>query len=239
MNPLTRFYIFFSFAISIFMSNNILLLSFHFLFISIFFLFKKGFFPLWKNEISKFWFFFPMSSLIFFAISFFSSNQSFIIILEKVFLSTFRYFLIISFMLIYYLKSKNDDLLLSIKNLFYKFSIASIRLNQAIIFFDLMIRFYPNIIKQWENMIRGQNALSDKPRIKYFKKIQIFAKNIPDFILINLWRTEKLSKSMKMRGYGIYFPMSSYPFTSLNIYDLKIFSAIFIFLFGLHIAFKI
>lgn len=236
MNPLTRFYIFFSLTISIFMSKNILLLLIHFLLICIFFLCKKNLFNLWKNEISKFWFFFPFSGLIFFSISFFSSNQSLIIILERVLLSTFRYFLIISFMLVYYLKSKNDDLLLSIKNLFYKFSIDSIRLNQVIIFFDLMIRFYPNIIKQWENMIRGQNALSDNHRMNYFKNIQIFAKNIPDFILINLWRTEKLSESMKMRGYGIYFPMSCYPYISLKIFDLKLFSATFIFLSGLHYA---
>ena len=70
----------------------------------------------------------------------------------------------------------------------------------------------------------------------YFKNIQIFAKNIPDFILINLWRTEKLSESMKMRGYGIYFPMSCYPYISLKIFDLKLFSATFIFLSGLHYA---
>ena len=235
MNPLTRFFIFFSFTISIFMSNNFSLLLFHF-FLLIIFILKKNIFFLWKNEISKFWFFFPMSSIIFFTISFFSSNHSFIIILENVLLSTFRYFLIISFMLVYSLKLKNDDLLLSMKNLLYKFSIKSVRLNQFVIFFELMVRFYPNIIKQWEYMIRGQNALSNNLAMKYFKKIQIFAINIPDFILINLWRTEKLSKSMKMRGYGVKFPMSSYPYISFIIYDLKIFLFTIIFIFGLHIV---
>ena len=236
MNPLTRFLIFFSFTISIFMSNNFSLLLFHFSLVVIYLL-KKNIFFLWKNEISKFWFFFPMSSIIFFTISFFSSNHSLIIILENVLLSTFRYFLIISFMLAYYLKLKNDDLLLSMKNLFYKYSIKSIRLNQLVIFFELMVRFYPNIIKQWENMIRGQNALSNNLSVKYFKKIQIFAINIPDFILINLWRTEKLSKNMKMRGCGNKFPMSSYPYIPLNIYDLKIFSTTIIIILGLHIVF--
>jgi energy-coupling factor transporter transmembrane protein EcfT len=85
-------------------------------------------------------------------------------------------------------------------------------------------------------MIRGQNALSNNLTVKHFKKIQIFAINIPDFILVNLWRTEKLSKSMKMRGYGIKFPMSSYPYISFNIHDLKIFSFTIVFIFGIHIV---
>ena len=83
---------------------------------------------------------------------------------------------------------------------------------------------------------RGKNALSNNLKVKYFKKIQIFAINIPDFILINLWRTEKLSKSMKLRGYGVKFPMSSYPYISFIIYDLKIFLFTIIFIFGLHIV---
>ena len=237
MNPLIRFYIFFAFAISIFISKNITLILFHFLFINIYFFLKKRIFFLWKDEILKFWLFFPLSSFIFFTISFFSSNHSLIIIIENVFLSTFRYFLIISFTLVYFLKSKNDDLLLSIKNLIYKFSFKSIIINQTIIFFDLMIRFYPNTIKQWKNLIRGQNALSNNPEINYLKKIKTFAINIPDFILINLWRTEKLSTSMKMRGYGNKLPMSSYPILSLRTFDLRTLLVTLILLFGFHFAF--
>lgn len=239
MNPLVRFLFFILIAISILISDNIINLFAHICFISIIIALNRIWIK-WSKEIMKIWFFFPISGSLFFLISIIISDKELSHNLIDVIKSTIRYFGVVSLMLAFTILSKKDDIISSIKNLQYKLSIKSKSFDQMILFLDLVIRFYPGIISQWKNLERGHKALSvydEKNSIR--KKIISLSKNIPDFIIINLSKTDMLTRSMEMRGYGKKYPRTGYPFIPMKLYDYCILLFMVILIFGLHFVFKI
>jgi hypothetical protein len=81
------------------------------------------------------------------------------------------------------MKSKTDNLIAAIRSLLYRYSIKSLSFDKNILFFDLTIRLYPDMQNQWRNLLRGQNALSNKSKslIMEFPKallIDLFLSNL-------------------------------------------------------------
>lgn len=239
MNPLVRLLFFLSLAISILISDGMLILFIHLLFI-LFIIFLNKIRKKWYLKIMKIWFYFPISGFFFFSISIIISDKELSNIIIDVIKSTIRYFGVVSLMLAFTILSKKDDFISTLKNLEYKLSIKSKTFDQMILFLDLVIRFYPSIINQWKNLLRGQKAISvHDEKISIRKKIKSLSENIPDFIIMNLSKTDMLTKSMKMRGYGKKYPRTGYPYIPMRVYDYCILVCITILIFGLHFVFKI
>ena len=239
MNPLVLLLIFLSLTISILSSDNFDILFAHILILTIIVAFNR-IVKKWKLRIMRIWFYFPISGLIFFSISIIISDKELSNIFIDVIKSTIRYFGVVSFMLAFTILSKKDDLISALKNLQYKLSIKSKTFDQMILFIDLVIRFYPGIVSQWKNLERGRRALSGyNEKISIREKIKSFSENIPDFIIINLSKTDKLTKSMEMRGYGKKNPRTGYPYFSIKAVDYFILLFVITLIFEIHFGFKI
>jgi energy-coupling factor transporter transmembrane protein EcfT len=143
-------------------------------------------------------------------------------------------------MLSYTILSQGDDFISSLKYLQNKLSIKSKIIDQIILFFDLVVSFYPSIVNQWRNLERGQKALSSyEKHVSMRKKIRLLSENIPDFIIINLSKSDRMSKTMEMRGYGKRFPRTGYPYVPLKNFDYFFLLSITLFILGIHVFFKV
>tara|TARA_B110000046_G_C12930511_1_gene371212 strand:+ start:125 stop:829 length:705 start_codon:yes stop_codon:yes gene_type:complete len=233
MNPIIRSYLFLFFAISVVSTKNFYFLLFHLFLTLLFFLINR--IELYQL-IKKIWSMLALSASVFFIISLIISSNSINLIYQNVLSATLRIFILISLMNIYIMKSKTDNLIAAIRSLLYRYSIKSLSFDKNILFFDLTIRLYPDMQNQWRNLLRGQNALSNKSKLNLFKKKSNIAKYISDFLLLNLWRTEKLSECMEMRGYGQKFPRSIYPYYSIKFKEYILIIVVLFLLFCFHFA---
>jgi energy-coupling factor transporter transmembrane protein EcfT len=60
------------------------------------------------------------------------------------------------------------------------------------------------------------------------------AQFVPDFIILNLNKSESITRVMKMRGYGESIPRSVFPFIKFTFFDLTLALLIPIILIGVH-----
>ena len=237
MNPLFRFYFFILFAISIVFAKDFNFLFPHIFFTFILIFYKKSNFIAWKIKIKKVLTFIILSSLFFFLISSITSDKSLLFTFKNVMLATIKILILISLMIIYLLQSKSEDLISALKSISYKYSFKNLFIERSIIYFDLTIRFYPNILNQMQTLIRSQKSLSNDKIQSPFKKISLVAKNIPDLILINLIRTEKITQCMKMRGYGSKKGRSSFPYYYIKTNDYISLFFLIVTILVMHLAF--
>lgn len=239
MNPIIRLFYFLSLVISILISVELLILFLHIIYIGLIVAFNGIWIELIK-KLKKIWYFFPVSAFFFFSISTLVSENEISYIFHEVIKATIRYFGIISLMLTFTLLSKNDDIISALRNLNYRLFIKSKIIDQIILFIDLVIRFYPGIISQWKNLERGQKAISghrNKTLIR--EKIKSLSENIPDFIIINLSKTDILTRCMVMRGYGKKNLRTAYPFIPIKAMDYFNFFCNTLIIFGFHFVLKI
>ena len=225
MNPLTRLSFYILFSISVLLSNEIPIITAHILLIILLLLYKRQLWKEWKRHTRPYWIYFPLSGIIFFIISVFISQRPLDDILIDVILATLRLSATVSIMTLYIIESHSHDTLLAIRGLLFSSGIKYQWIDNILLYFEMTIRFFPSIKEQWSLTERSQKALAIKKTKSRFKRIINIAKSIPDFIIINIQKTDNIVQNMLMRGYGINSSRSVYPHIKFKSFDCM-FSAI-------------
>mgnify|MGYP001164869945 CR=1 FL=1 len=234
MNPITRLSIFFFFSISILLSKNESLLLVHFcIFLAVFCLKRALWFELWKS-IKSYWIYLPLSGLIFILISFILSTRTISDITVDVILATVRLSMIISLMTLYVLDSKSQNIVIALRSIWYSTRSNSFFVDKMILFLEMTLRFFPLVQKDWNETQRTQKALSFVKNRTVRAQILNIAIFIPDFIIINLERTDNIIDNMTMRGYGSNPKRSIYPFVDLKVHDFIVLFLVLFSTLGLH-----
>lgn len=184
-------------------------------------------------HIRPFCFYLPISGIFFCLISIIISSRALEVIMVEVFIGTLRLLLMISIMTIYVIESQNQ-LLFAIRSLWYSSRFNIHLIDKLILFFELAIRFFPNIQYKWNQIQRSQNALSIKISKYSIESLVNIARFVPDFIILNLDNSNRVVDNMYMRGYGKTTRRSIYPFIKLHFYDMIIFTFVLIGLSGIH-----
>ena len=234
MNPITRLCLYMAFSVSVLLSMEIGVLTLH-VFIGLFIiLYEKELWQAWKERTRPFWKYFPMTGLIFFAISFLVSDRAIPEIIFDVTLATIRLFVLVSVMTIYTLQTKSDDIISAIRSLWFKMDLPWRWVEDILLFFDMTIRFFPTFKEEWLQMERSQKALSFSIPSSFVSKATQVAQFIPDFIVLNLNKADNITQVMKMRGYGQSVPRSVYPFIQFKLIDLYLIIIVPFSLVGVH-----
>ena len=237
MNPITRLFIFLLFSISILISKNESLLLVHICTLFTVFVLKRAlWFELWKS-IKLYWIYIPLSGLIFILISFIISTRTISDIMVDVMLATVRLSMIISLMTLYVIDSKSQNIFIALRSMWYSTRSNSFWVDKMILFMEMTLRFFPLMQKDWNETQRSQKALSFVKNRTIRAQILNIAIFIPDFIIINLQRTDNIIENMTMRGYGSNPKRSIYPFIELKVHDLVVLFLVFFSILGIHYYF--
>ena len=234
MNPLTRLFLYLLFSFSILLSKDALLLCLHIMAFLIVIIYKKHHWEEWKIYTRPFWIYFPLTGVLFLFISFIVSSRPGLVILLDVFFATIRLCGLVSIMTLYLVESRTQDILLALRSLWYKSKIKFQWFDKLLLFFEMSIRFFPSVQEQWRNIERSQKALSINSPRSHLKKVIQISHSIPDFILLNLEKTETITQGMVMRGYGEQSPRSVYPYIQFKSIDFVWWISITITVFGVH-----
>ena len=234
MNPLARLFIYIIFSISILLSKNASLLIFHICLVLIIVVQKRAVWDELLDSIKPYWIYLPLSGLFFVLISLIVSKREISVILVDVLMATFRLYTIISLMTLYVVNSKSQNIFIALRSMWYSTRSTTFWIDKMILFLEMTLRFFPLIQKDWNQTHRSQKALSFNQKKTLKTKVLNIAIFIPDFIIINLQRTENIIESMSMRGYGRHPRRSIYPFVEFKLYDFFICSLILVSMIGIH-----
>ena len=234
MNPITRLFLYMAFSVSVLLSMEIGILTLHILIAISLLIFERDQWSEWKNRTRPFWKYFPLTGLIFFVISFLVSDRSISTIIMDVTLATLRLIVMVSVMTIYTLKSSSQDVITAFRSIWFKMNLNYRWVEDLLLFFDMTVRFFPTFKEEWRQLERSQKALSISISESYLKKVIQVAQFVPDFIILNLNKSESITRVMKMRGYGESIPRSVFPFIKFTFFDLTLVLLIPIILIGVH-----
>ena len=234
MNPIARLFIYILFSISILLSKNVTLLIFHICLVLIILVQKRAAWDELFDSIKPYWIYLPLSGLFFVLISLIVSKREISIILVDVLMATFRLSTIISLMTLYVIDSKFQNIFIALRSMWYSTKSTNFWIDKMILFLEMTLRFFPLIQKDWNQTQRSQKALSLNGKKTFKSKILSIAIFIPDFIIINLQRTENIIENMSMRGYGMHPRRSIYPFVELKPYDFFICGLVLVSMIGIH-----
>ena len=234
MNPITRLFLYMAFSVSVLLSMEIGILTLHILIAISLLIFKRDQWSEWKNRTRPFWKYFPLTGLIFFVISFLVSDRSISTIIIDVILATLRLIVMVSVMTIYTIKSSSQDVMTAFRSIWFKMNLNYRWAEDLLLFFDMTVRFFPTFKEEWRQLERSQKALSISISESFLKKVIQVAQFVPDFIILNLNKSESITRVMKMRGYGESIPRSVFPFIKFTFFDLTLVLLIPIILIGVH-----
>ena len=223
-----------AFSVSVLLSMEIGILTLHILIAISLLIFKRDQWSEWKNRTRPFWKYFPLTGLIFFVISFLVSDRSISTIIMDVTLATLRLIVMVSVMTIYTLKSSSQDVITAFRSIWFKMNLNYRWVEDLLLFFDMTVRFFPTFKEEWRQLERSQKALSISISESFLKKVIQVAQFVPDFIILNLNKSESITRVMKMRGYGESIPRSVFPFIKFTFFDLTLVLLIPIILIGVH-----
>ena len=233
INPITNLILFLSFSISVLLSHKPVLLALHCMcFLSLLF-FKKKYWRIWFKQTKPFWKIFPVAGVIFFLTSLLFSNQTLYSIIYDVIMATIRLILMVSIMSLYFVKNKGIDIVRSLRSIWYKIGLEWKWVEGLLLFISIVLRFFPNYQDEWKKLERSQKSLYRGKENTFIEKTKMIAHFIPDYIILNLEKSEALAHVIKMRGYGASYPRSVYPlvpFTFIDFILIIIVSFIFYFL---------
>jgi len=223
-----------AFSVSVLVSMEIGILTLHILIAISLLIFERDQWSEWKNRTRPFWKYFPLTGLFFFVISFLVSDRSISTIIMDVTLATLRLIVMVSVMTIYTLKSSSQDVITAFRSIWFKMNLNYRWVEDLLLFFDMTVRFFPTFKEEWRQLERSQKALSISISESYLKKVIQVAQFVPDFIILNLNKSESITRVMKMRGYGESIPRSVFPFIKFTFFDLTLVLLIPIILIGVH-----
>ncbi len=222
MNPIARLFIYITFSISILLSEigNILLINV----IVVFFVFilKRSLLDQFWKIIKPYLIYLPLSGVLFFIISIQISTKSIPIIFIDVLMATIRLLAMISVMIFYIIETKSQNILIAIRSVWFSSGLNIYLVDKLLLFFEMTMRFFPNIQENWNQTQRSQKALSIVKHNSIKDKVFYAAKFIPDFIVLNLKRTDVIIENMLMRGFGTEARRSIYPYLKFKIIDIAI-----------------
>ncbi len=191
----------------------------------------------WQEFVIKskpLWIYFPQVGLLFFIISLIVSSKNTYDVFIDVSLATCRMILLVSMMTLYSILSKNSDIIIAIRGLWYKMGRSWKWVEDLILFIDITIRFFPSFQQQWHRIERTRKSLGINVSEDKLHKIRRFATMVPDMVILNLRRVNDLTLAMKLRGYGYLYPRTVHPFISSYSIDKLILLFVIIGLLGLH-----
>ena len=142
--------------------------------------------------------------------------------------------LLVSMMTLYSILSKNSDIIIAIRGLWYKMGRPWKWAEDLILFIEITIRFFPSFQQQWQRIERTRKSLGINVSEDKLHKIRRFATMVPDMVILNLRRVNDLTLAMKLRGYGYLYPRTVHPFISSYSIDKLILLFVIIGLIGLH-----
>ena len=220
MNPITRLFIYISFSISILISKSVNILLINLGIVFLIFIFKRSLLHLFWERIKSYLIYLPLSGLLFFIISTQISSKSISIISIDILMATIRLLAMISLMTFYIIEAKSQNILIAIRSIWFSSGLNIYWIDKLILFFELTIRFFPSIHENWNQTEKSQKALSIKKRNSIKDKVFYTAKFIPDFILLNLKKTDIIIENMSMRGLGTEKRRSIYPYLKFKVIDI-------------------
>lgn len=223
-----------AFSVSVLLSMEIGILTLHILIAISLLIFERDQWSEWKNRTRPFWKYFPLTGLIFFVISFLVSDRSISTIIMDVTLATLRLIVMVSVMTIYTIKSSSQDVITAFRSIWFKMNLNYRWAEDLLLFFDMTVRFFPTFKEEWRQLERSQKALSISISESFLKKVIQVAQFVPDFIILNLNKSESITRVMEMRGYGKSIPRSVYPFIKFTFLDLTLILLIPIIMIGVH-----
>ena len=223
-----------AFSVSVLLSMEIGILTLHILIAISLLIFERDQWSEWKNRTRPFWKYFPLTGLIFFVISFLVSDRSISTIIMDVTLATLRLIVMVSVMTIYTIKSSSQDVITAFRSIWFKMNLNYRWVEDLLLFFDMTVRFFPTFKEEWRQLERSQKALSISISESFLKKVIQVAQFVPDFIILNLNKSESITRVMEMRGYGESIPRSVFPFIKFTFFDLTLVLLIPIILIGVH-----
>ena len=191
----------------------------------------------WQEFVIKskpLWIYFPQVGLLFFIISLIVSSKNTYDVFIDVSLATCRMILLVSMMTLYSILSKNSDIIIAIRGLWYNMGRSWKWAEDLILFIDITIRFFPSFQQQWQRIERTRKSLGINVSEDKLHKIRRFATMVPDMVILNLRRVNDLTLAMKLRGYGHLCPRTVHPFISSYSIDKLILLFVIIGLLGLH-----
>ena len=234
MNALSRLFFYILFSISILLSHELPILALHILLTLILVLYKRQFWNKWKRHTRPYLIYLPLSGMIFFIISIFISEKPLDAILLDVILATIRLSATVSIMTLYIIESQSHDTLLAVRGVIFSSGIKYQWLDRLLLYLEITIRFFPSMKEHWSLTEKSQKALNIKVQKSRLKRIISIAKSIPDFLIINLQKTEYIVQSMLMRGYGNNSRRSVYPHVKFKLFDSMISLTTLFFVIGVH-----
>ena len=219
MNPITRLFIYIIFSISILISKSVNILLINLGIVFLLFIFKRSLSHLFWERIKSYLIYLPLSGLLFFIISTQISSKSISTISIDILMATIRLLAMISLMTFYIIEAKSQNILIALRSIWFSSGLNIYWIDKLILFFELTIRFFPSIHENWNQTEKSQKALSIKKRNSLKDKVFYTAKFIPDFILLNLKKTDVIIENMSMRGLGTEKRRSIYPYLKFKVID--------------------
>jgi len=220
MNPITRLFIYILFSISILISQSVNILLINLGIVLLIFILKRSLLHLIWERIKSYLIYLPLSGLLFFIISTQMSSKSISIIFIDILMATIRLLAMISLMTFYIIEAKSQNILIAIRSIWFSSGLNIYWIDKLILFFEMTIRFFPSIHENWNQTEKSQKALSIKKRNSLKDKVFYTAKFIPDFILLNLKKTDIIIENMSMRGFGTEKRRSIYPYLKFKVIDI-------------------
>ncbi len=220
MNPITRLFIYIIFSISILISKSVNILLINLGIVFLLFIFKRSLSHLFWERIKSYLIYLPLSGLLFFIISTQISSKSISTISIDILMATIRLLAMISLMTFYIIEAKSQNILIAIRSIWFSSGLNIYWIDKLILFFELTIRFFPSIHENWNQTEKSQKALSIKKRNSLKDKVFYTAKFIPDFIILNLKKTDVIIENMSMRGLGTEKRRSIYPYLKFKVIDI-------------------
>ena len=234
MNPIARLFIYILFSISILISQSVNILLINLGIVFLIFIFKRSLLYLFWERIKPYLIYLPLSGLLFFIISTQISSKSISIIFIDILMATIRLMAMISIMTFYIIDAKSQNILIAIRSIWFSSGLNIYLIDKFILFFEMTIRFFPSIHENWNQTEKSQKALSIKRRSSLKDKVFYTAKFIPDFILLNLKKTDVIIENMLMRGLGTEKRRSVYPYLKFKVIDIFLCLIVLISIIAVH-----
>ena len=222
MNPITRLFIYITFSISILLSKSGNVLLINVVVVFLIFMLKRSLLGQFWKRIKPYLIYLPLSGVLFFIISIQISAKSISMIFIEVLMATTRLLTMIIIMTLYIIQTKPQNILIAIRSLWFSSGLNIYWIDKSILFFEMTMRFFPSIQENWNQIQRSQKALSIERHNSIKDKVFYSAKFIPDFIILNLKRTDTIIENMLLRGFGTEARRSIYPYLNFKIVDIVI-----------------
>ena len=234
MNPITVLIFHVSFSISVLLSKDINLLILHILLVIFIILYKRNLFLKWKGLTATYWLYLPAIISFFLITSSIRIEHNVSSIIFDAILSVIRLYALVSIMALYAIDSHFSNLIPALKSINYRLEKNFSLIDRLILFFEISLRFFPTMHKNWLITKRSQNALCIENSNKLISNIITNSKLISHFVLLEIGNSNKIVESMRMRGLKDNCKRGVYPFVDFRFFDFICCIGLLFMIIGVH-----